>query len=198
MAAAEVNSLRTVELRRAGVSFEQIAERLGYDSVAQARAVYEAAVKDNDDIRFSSDLEAARLERLHTAVWPAAAQGDVQAIDRVIRLGERREKLLAPPKVNGHEFRNAFDASVQTSTVVTGVDAALIEAGRKIADRVDVATALGEGIEVTKALYLVPHMVNILRELLATPASRVAAGITESEKAGGKLAQLRAVNSNTA
>lgn len=89
-------------------------------------------------------------------------------------------------------LRAAFDASVATSDQVQGVDAALIEAGRKIADRVDEAVYDGEGQEVTKALYLVPHMVNILRELLATPASRQAAGITAAPTRASKLAAVKA------
>lgn len=94
---------------------------------------------------------------------------------------------------NTHALRDAFDASVRTSTVVQGVDAALIETGRAIADRVDAAVAFGEGQEVTKALYLLPHMVNVLRELLATPASRQAAGLAITEVRESKLSQLRAV-----
>lgn len=90
------------------------------------------------------------------------------------------------------DLRDAFDRTVDASELVKPVDAALIEAGRKIADRVDEATATGEGQEVTKALYLVPHVVNILREMLATPAARRAAGLDkEGESGGGKLTLLQ-------
>lgn len=91
------------------------------------------------------------------------------------------------------DLRAAYDASVAASRLLTPTDAALVESGRKIADRIDEATATGEGQEVTKALYLTPHLVNILREMLATPAARKAAGLDEKEAAGGKLAQLRSV-----
>lgn len=187
------NSLRVVELRRAGVAFEQIAERLGLGEAATARAMYDQALA-SDDKRFDPELEAARLERLHTAIWPVAAKGDLAAIDRVVKIGERRERLVGPPKVNAHQLRGAFDESVAASAHVRPVDQALVEAGRTIADRVDEAVAQGEGQELTKALYLVPHLNNILRELLATPASRVAAGITEDKGAKGKLAELRSIN----
>ncbi len=195
--ASDVQALRVVELRRAGIAFDQIADRLSLIDEDEARALY-AQVIDSGDMRFSADLEAARLERLHTAAWPAASKGDLAAIDRVVKIGERREKLLGPPAVNDHAFLDAFDASVAASTAVKPVDQALVEAGRKIANRVDAAAALGEGQEVTKALYLVPHMVNILRELLATPASRTAAGLEDREKTGGKLAQLRSVKFDSA
>jgi hypothetical protein len=64
-------------------------------------------------------------------------------------------------------------------------------------DRVDEARATGEGQELTKALYLLPHMVNVLRELLATPASRQAAGLAGGEAKEGKLAALRLATGQT-
>jgi hypothetical protein len=90
------------------------------------------------------------------------------------------------------DLRDAFDATVKASSLIQPVDSALLEAGRKIADRVDEATAGGEGQEVTKALYLLPHMMNILREMFATPTARKAAGIEEKETASGTLASLQA------
>ena len=89
------------------------------------------------------------------------------------------------------ELRDAFDQTVEASKVIQQVDAAAVEAGRTIADRIDEAVAYEEGPNLTKALYLTPHLMNILRELLATPASRNAAGINEPAGPGGKLASIR-------
>lgn len=88
-------------------------------------------------------------------------------------------------------LRTAFEKTAEVAKAQP-IDAALVEAGRQIAERVDVAIEHGEGQDVTKALYLVPHLVNILKELHATPAARHAAGVAK-ETGGGKLAQLRAV-----
>ena len=89
------------------------------------------------------------------------------------------------------DLREAFDRSAQANAQLAGpIDDALLEAGRKIADRVDEATATGEGQEVTKALYLIPHMMNVLREMYATPKARIEGGIGK-EDAGGKLAEVR-------
>lgn len=178
--------------RRAGASFDQIAERMGLTAKA-AKALFDKAIGTYDP-EYTKALEADRLDRLHLAVWPQAVQGDLNAVDRVLKISERRDKVLAEPKPNDHALREAFDRSAATSSEVQDVDAALLEAGRKIADRVDQAVATGEGQEVTKALYLVPHMVNVLREMLATPASREAARKTATPEVGGKLAQLRAVH----
>lgn len=93
------------------------------------------------------------------------------------------------------DLRTAFDQSVEANRqLVGGLDDSLIEAGRKIADRVDEATATGEGQEVTKALYLVPHLMNVLREMYATPKARHEAGIGKEESGGSKLGKLRSVH----
>lgn len=183
---------QVLDLRRAGASFDVIAERLSLTPKA-AKALFDKALGTYDP-EYTTALEADRLDRLHLAVWPQAAQGDLAAVDRVLKISERRDKVLAVPKPNDHRLREAFDASVATSTQTQPVDAALIETGRSIADRVDEAVATGEGQEVTKALYLLPHMVNVLREMLATPASRNAARQAANADEGGKLSQLRAVH----
>ena len=97
------------------------------------------------------------------------------------------------------DLRDAFDASVVAARAATDEgrldpkrDAALVEAGRKIADQVDEATATGEGQEVTKALYLVPHLMNVLREMYATPKSRHDAGLT-TKGAPSALGKFRSV-----
>jgi hypothetical protein len=184
---------KVLGLRRGGISFDVIADRLELTPEA-TKALFHQAISAYDP-EFQRALESDRLDRLHAAVWPKALAGELDAVDRVLRLSERREKVSAVPKLNEHSLREAFDRSAKTSEELGDVDAALVEAGRKIADRVDEAVATGEGQEVTKALYLVPHMVNVLREMLATPASRSAAQSAAPAKpiSGGKLAQLRAV-----
>ena len=89
------------------------------------------------------------------------------------------------------DLTEAYNATVDAnSELVADLDDAVIAAGRKIAERIDEATATGEGQEVTKALYLVPHMMNALREMYATPKSRHEAGLGK-EGARGKLAEVR-------
>lgn len=184
---------QVLQLRRAGAQFDLIAERLGLTPTA-AKALFDKALGTFDP-ELSIALEADRLDRLHMAVWPQAQAGDLQAVDRILKLSERREKVVSTPKENDHALRQAFDESARTSEELHQAwDKALLEAGRKIADRVDEAVATGEGQEVTKALYLVPHMVNVLREMLATPASRASAkNAAPQPRQDGKLAQLRAI-----
>lgn len=197
---------RVLTLRRGGVPFDTIAEQLGLTPTS-AKALFDKALGSHDP-EFQRALEGDRLDRMHAAIWPKAVEGQLDAIDRVVKISERREHVAVVPKENRHEFRIAFDLSARTAQDLNSeVDAALVEAGRKIADRVDEATATGEGQEVTKALYLLPHMLNVLREMQATPAARTAAEtarrIAEANEpvpseAEGKLAQLRAIRKRPA
>lgn len=96
------------------------------------------------------------------------------------------------------DLRDAFDVSVKANKELVGkLDDAVVAAGRKIADQVDDAVENGEGQEVTKALYLVPHLMGILRELYATPKARREAGIGK-EEARGKLAAIRDIRNRPA
>lgn len=90
------------------------------------------------------------------------------------------------------DLLTAYEATVKASTLIRPVDQALVETGRRIAEQIDFAVENLTGQDLTKALYLSPHLVNILRELMATPAVRHAAGITlEGPSAEDTLSKLR-------
>lgn len=95
------------------------------------------------------------------------------------------------------DLAEAFDRSVKANDQLSAeVDAALIESGRKIAAQVDEAVDVG-GQDATKALYLVPHLMNVLREMYATPKARLDAGIGK-EDARDKLAEVRQIRKRPA
>lgn len=95
------------------------------------------------------------------------------------------------------DLREAFDRSVKANQqLVDQLDDALTAAGRKIADQVDEAVDIG-GQDATKALYLVPHLMNVLREMYATPKARLDAGIGK-EDARDKLAEVRQIRKRPA
>lgn len=77
----------------------------------------------------------------------------------------------------------AFNQAVEDNQNVELVDKAIIETGRSIADAIDSITADPEAsaTDKTKALYLTPHLVSILRELLATPAARKQFGLSAAD-----------------
>ncbi len=87
---------QALELRRAGFGFVAIAEKLGYRSVSGAygavmRGLKETLREPADDLR---KMELERLDRAQVAIWQAVQRGNTAAIDRLIRIMERRAKLL--------------------------------------------------------------------------------------------------------
>lgn len=90
---------QAIQLRLSGVDWQTIADRLGYSDRAAAckdvsRALetnQKAAEKAGEDYRV---LELARLDRLQAALWAQALHGDHKAVDTLLRLMQRRAKML--------------------------------------------------------------------------------------------------------
>lgn len=88
--------LRVLELRRMGMTWQRIAEQVGYADHTGAYAAYKRAIKRTlqqpaDEIR---EQELDRIDRLQLALWPNAMKGNSQAVSTIIRLMERRARLL--------------------------------------------------------------------------------------------------------
>jgi hypothetical protein len=107
---------QALELRRAGNGYEAIAQKLGIGkssahrmveaAMAGARAQISASV---DDLRAD---ELSRLDGMLAKLWPKVTDNpDVAVIDRIIKIGERRAKLMG------------LDAPVRTSIQGGGDDA---------------------------------------------------------------------------
>lgn len=97
----------------------------------------------------------------------------------------------------------AFNKAVDDNSHVTDVDLAAVEAGRSIAAAIDdiMADPKATPTEKTKALYLTPHLISILKELLATPLARKQVGLAANEGKSAsrlKLIQGQATASATA
>lgn len=88
--------VRVLELRRAGLTWANIADQVGYADPTGAYAAYKRAVKRvlKEPVQEVLDQELDRLDRLQVAVWPRAMKGDDRAINTILRLMERRAKLL--------------------------------------------------------------------------------------------------------
>lgn len=92
------------ELRKAGVSYEDIAERLNYSSRS---AAYKAvkSVMDRVTTETGKELRTLHTERLNTMLmvaWREVQQGDLRAIDVAMRIMERQAAM------------GGIDAPVQT------------------------------------------------------------------------------------
>jgi hypothetical protein len=113
MAGTKVPAAETIEkerralgLRRAGITYDEIARQVGYANASGARKAVMRGLKRTlqDDADATRQLEADRLDRLQAGVWNAAAGGDVQALDRVLKIMDRRAKLLGLDVPAKHEL----------------------------------------------------------------------------------------------
>lgn len=112
---------RVLELRRAGLTFDVIAQEVGYSNASGAHHAYTRAMKrtlvdaGSDELR---DLELDRLDRLQRFAWAQATQGNLRAIDTILKIMARRAKILgldAPIKaeVTTYEAGTEIDREVQ-------------------------------------------------------------------------------------
>lgn len=170
---AEDKDQKALRLFLGAMSLQEIRTVLNFKTVSSAEAAIRRALaanrkgKDRDTER-SAELE--RIDALYRAAYPQAIQGDLKAIDSCNTLSERRMRILDKPD-DGTSITSNYEATV-AALDTTEADAAAIASGRAIARQIDYSLQHGTGQVVTKALYLVPHLMNVLRELGATPAAR--------------------------
>lgn len=93
---AHDNQLKALELRKAGIPYQRIAESLGYKDASGAWRAVKAALKKTlqepaDELR---QIEIIRLDAMLSSIWASVKQGQYGAIDRAIKILERKSKLL--------------------------------------------------------------------------------------------------------
>jgi hypothetical protein len=89
---------QAVELRTQGRTYVQIAEQLEVSTSAAHKAVADYLEQTRAVSREAAEevrrLELDRLDRVLAVVGPMAEGGDLQAVDRLLRIQERRASLL--------------------------------------------------------------------------------------------------------
>lgn len=101
---AHERATEAIKLRRLGLTYEEIGERLGI-SKAQAwkscaRFLATVPIEDVEAVR---TIELDRLDLVVKVLMPKVVAGDLQAIDRLLRVMERRAKMQgldAPTKID--------------------------------------------------------------------------------------------------
>jgi hypothetical protein len=94
--ASHERKLQALELRKAGASYQAIAEQLGYSGASGAFAAVKAALRDTlrEPAQELRELELARLDAALLALWRRVQDGDEKAIDRMLAIMKRRSELL--------------------------------------------------------------------------------------------------------
>ncbi len=95
-ALADWRKCRAVELALHGKTYDQIAREVGYANRGTAHRVVRKALADRlvDNIDELREFEAARLDALQAALWDKAMSGDVRATAGILRIIDRRCRLL--------------------------------------------------------------------------------------------------------
>ena len=88
-------AVQALALRKTGATYEQIANALGYGNRSAAHRAVQRLLKAHevegvDELR---KLEDSRLDEMLFAIYKIAKSGDLGAIDRILRIAERRAKL---------------------------------------------------------------------------------------------------------
>jgi len=91
-------------------------ERYAYKDVMRELArLRETMGEDGETVR---QIELERLDRLTEALWPRAKDGDEAAIDKVLRIMDRRAKFLGLNRPEGLEVSGPGGAPLATESVV--------------------------------------------------------------------------------
>ena len=99
-AVAAVKRAKVVEAVAQGATYEDAAAQAGYASRSGAYKAFWKAL-DHREAQAVEDhraLELARLDALQVALWDDAINGDVKAVNAVLRIIEQRSRLLGLDK----------------------------------------------------------------------------------------------------
>lgn len=94
--AAVERQRQALELRKAGLSYVAIAERLGYANHTGALKAVKSALRSlvREPAEELIEVEVNRLDDMLAGLWLEARKGNVAKIDRVLKIMQRRAELL--------------------------------------------------------------------------------------------------------
>lgn len=88
---------KALDYRIGGRTFAQIGELLGVSKQAASKLVEKALAELSAEVEKSAEklreIETARLDTVQAAIWGDVLKGDVQAVDRYIKISARRAAL---------------------------------------------------------------------------------------------------------
>ena len=115
---------RVFELRIQGSTFDQIANEVGYSGPSGAWQAYQRVKSEfiYESVDESRQLELMRLDELQVAIWDRAINGELPAAHCVLKIMDRRAKLLGldkPEKVEVNKWDiNAEDLDAEVERIV--------------------------------------------------------------------------------
>lgn len=95
---ARERELQALDMRKSGATYDQIGAALGITPQGAYRAIIRSLRRLNEknfeDAAELRRLEVERLDRMLAAIWNRVTIGDQGAIDRALKISERRAKLF--------------------------------------------------------------------------------------------------------
>lgn len=96
---SEEKARKALSLRLSGLDFDKIAAKVGYTNRSGAwkavnNLLAERRHESEQEAKELLVVELDRVDAMLVAVWDSALKGNLQAVDRVIKLLERRAKYL--------------------------------------------------------------------------------------------------------
>ena len=96
--ARRVRMIKALDLRIAGATYRQIGKEFGVSYVQAYRDVTDLLAEESKRAAEKADhlrrIELARCEKMTVALWPKVRDGDEKAVSTMVRVMERRAKLL--------------------------------------------------------------------------------------------------------
>lgn len=128
--------VKALELRRMGKGYVEIAAALGISKSAAHRHVTaglaDAMAQVTAEAGQLKAEEISRLDAMLAGLWPDARKGQQGAVDRVLKIMERRAKLLgldAPVKLAHGGDKDAPPIRTETTAAMSDADLERIAAG---------------------------------------------------------------------
>lgn len=125
---ATQRQLEAIQYRIAGLSYEAIGKRLGISGVSVAKLIKRALQtyysRIGEEIEVLRRIELERLDVAQSAIWNGVVNGDLEAIDKFLRISARRSALLGLDSPQKQEMRNkieieAFDYASAIAAITT-------------------------------------------------------------------------------
>jgi len=143
--ATRLRDAQALELKKAGASYDQIAQHLGYAQRSGAhhavhRALREALEDRNADAEEVRELELQRIDDMMLGLWKKAKAGDVQAIGAALRLMERTAAYLGLDAPKRQEISGNDGGAIQIEQTLD-VNVTIEERQRRILAIVEQARA---------------------------------------------------------
>lgn len=135
---------KVLELRKAGATFQQCAEQVGYSNAQSAHRAYKAAM-DEVIVEAHGDHKSLQIERLNhmlVRLWPKVNGGDERAMETSLRIMDRLDALLGVAVAQEVNISHTHEGAVLVIEGDSDEYVARLEQMAKIAGATDVTATI--------------------------------------------------------